>query len=153
MRQATTEAPVPLLDLGLVHRQIADDLRRDFERVLASGQFILGAEHDAFERELAQACGVTEAVGLSSGTAAISIVLQALRIGAGDEVIVPAFTYFATASAVAQVGARPVFADVEPVRFGLEELKPGSLWASLTSPFDLLGNFYLRRDRAKETAT
>jgi dTDP-4-amino-4,6-dideoxygalactose transaminase len=120
MRQATTEAPVPLLDLGLVHRQIADDLRRDFERVLASGQFILGAEHDAFERELAQACGVTQAVGLSSGTAAISIVLQALRIGAGDEVIVPAFTYFATASAVAQVGARPVFADVEPVRFGLD---------------------------------
>ncbi|HEY6221749.1 MAG TPA: aminotransferase class I/II-fold pyridoxal phosphate-dependent enzyme, partial [Candidatus Eisenbacteria bacterium] len=120
MRQATTEAPVPLLDLGLVHRQIADDLRRDFERVLASGQFILGAEHDAFERELAQACGVTHAVGLSSGTAAISIVLQAMGIEPGDEVIVPAFTYFATASAVAQVGARPVFADVEPVRFGLD---------------------------------
>ena len=120
MRQATTEAPIPLLDLGFVHRQIADDLRRDFERVLASGQFILGAEHDAFERELAQACGVAHAVGLSSGTAAISIVLQALGIETGDEVIVPAFTYFATASAVVQVGARPIFADVEPVRFGLD---------------------------------
>lgn len=120
MRQATTDAPVPLLDLGFVHRQLADNLRRDFERVLASGQFILGAEHDAFERELAQACGVTHAVGLSSGTAAISIVLQALGIQSGDEVIVPAFTYFATASAVAQLGARPVFADVEPIRFGLD---------------------------------
>jgi dTDP-4-amino-4,6-dideoxygalactose transaminase len=120
MRQATTEAPVPLLDLGFVHRQLADDLRRDFERVLASGQFILGAEHDAFERELAQACGVTHAVGLSSGTAAISLVLQALGIQPGDEVIVPAFTYFATASAVAQLGARPIFADVEPIRFGLD---------------------------------
>jgi dTDP-4-amino-4,6-dideoxygalactose transaminase len=120
MRQATTEAPVPLLDLGFVHRQLADDLRQDFERVLASGQFILGAEHDAFERELAQACGVTHSVGLSSGTAAISIVLQALGIEPGDEVIVPAFTYFATASAVAQLGARPIFADVEPIRFGLD---------------------------------
>ena len=120
MKQATTEAPVPLVDLGLVHRQLAEELRRDFERVLASGQFILGAEHDAFERELAQASGVAYAVGLSSGTAAISIVLQALGIQPGDEVIVPAFTYFATAGAVAQIGARPVFADVEPVRFGLD---------------------------------
>jgi len=120
MKQATTEAPVPLVDLGLVHRQLAEELRRDFERVLASGQFILGAEHDAFERELAQACGVAHAVGLSSGTAAISIVLQALGIQPGDEVIVPAFTYFATAGAVAQIGARPVFADVEPIRFGLD---------------------------------
>jgi len=120
MKQATTEAPIPLLDLGIVHRQLGEELRRDFERVLSSGQFILGAEHDAFERELAQACGVTHAVGLSSGTAAISIVLQALGIQPGDEVIVPAFTYFATASAVAQIGARPVFADVEPIRFGLD---------------------------------
>ncbi len=111
---------MPLLDLGIVHRQLEEELKRDFERVLASGQFILGAEHDAFERELGQACGVTHAVGLSSGTAAISIVLQALGIQPGDEVIVPAFTYFATASAVAQVGARPVFADVEPIRFGLD---------------------------------
>ena len=130
MKQAMTEAPVPLLDLGIVHRQLAEELRRDFERVLASGQFILGAEHDAFERELGQACGVTHAVGLSSGTAAISIVLQALGIQPGDEVIVPAFTYFATASAVAQVGARPVFADVEPIRFGLD---PSSVEARVGS--------------------
>jgi len=120
LSRATAEAPVPLLDLGLVHRALAAELRADFERVLASGQFILGAEHDAFERELAAACGVKHAIGIASGTAAISIGLSALGVGPGDEVIVPAFTYFATASAVAHIGAVPVFADVEPVRFGLE---------------------------------
>lgn len=120
MSKAAVAPPVPLLDLGRVHRSIAEDLKRDFERVLASGQFILGPEHDAFERELAEACGVRHAVGLSSGTSAITLAVQALGIGADDEVILPAFTYHATASAVAQAGARPVFADVEPVRFGLD---------------------------------
>lgn len=120
MSRATAEAPIPLLDLGVIHRALADELRADFERVLASGQFILGAEHDAFERELAATCGVAHAVGISSGTAAISIGLSALGLGPGDEVIVPAFTYFATASAVVHIGAVPVFADVEPARFGLE---------------------------------
>ena len=116
----TQAAPVPLLDLGLAHRAIAGELKRDFERVLSSGQFILGAEHDAFERELAAAAGLTHAVGLSSGTSAITLALQALGVGPGDEVILPAFTYFATASAVAHAGATPVFADVEPRRFGLD---------------------------------
>ena len=120
MSKTVAAAPVPLLDLSRVHRSIAGELKQDFERVLASGQFILGPEHDAFERELANACGVRHAVGLSSGTSAITLAVQALGIGAGDEVILPAFTYHATASAVAQVGARPVFADVEPVRFGLD---------------------------------
>jgi dTDP-4-amino-4,6-dideoxygalactose transaminase len=116
----TKAVPVPLLDLGLAHRAIADELKRDFERVLSSGQFILGAEHDAFERELAEATGLTHAIGLSSGTSAITLALQALGVGPGDEVILPAFTYFATASAVAHAGATPVFADVEPRRFGLD---------------------------------
>jgi dTDP-4-amino-4,6-dideoxygalactose transaminase len=113
-------ATVPLLDLSVAHREIADELKRDFERVLASGQFILGAEHDAFERELAAACGLRHAIGLSSGTSAITLAIQALGVEPGDEVILPAFTYFATASAVAHAGARPVFADVEPRRFGLD---------------------------------
>jgi dTDP-4-amino-4,6-dideoxygalactose transaminase len=118
MSRVLTE-PVPLLDLGALHGPIAAELLRDFERVLSSGQFILGAEHDAFERDLAEASGLSHAVGVSSGTSAITLVLQALGVGPGDEVIVPAFTYFATASAVVQAGARPIFADVEPVRFGL----------------------------------
>lgn len=120
MKPIAVEAPVPLLDLGWVHRALSAELKRDFERVLESGQFILGPEHDAFERELAQASGSKHAIGLSSGTAAITVVLQALGLEPGDEVIVPAFTYFATASAVAHAGARPVFADVEPGRFGLD---------------------------------
>ena len=120
MTRSTVAAPVPLLDLKGLHESIREELRADFERVLASGQFILGPEHDAFERELAAASGVRFAIGLSSGTEAITLALQALGIGPGDEVIVPAFTYFATASAVVHAGARPVFADVEPTRFGLD---------------------------------
>jgi dTDP-4-amino-4,6-dideoxygalactose transaminase len=120
MTRATAAPPVPLLDLKGLHESIREELRADFDRVLSTGQFILGPEHDAFERELAAACGVRFAVGISSGTEAITLALQALGIGAGDEVLVPAFTYFATASAVVHAGARPVFADVEPERFGLD---------------------------------
>ena len=129
MNASTTDRPIPLLDLAALHRPLADELRQAFDRVLTSGQFILGAEHDAFERELAAACGAKHAVGVSSGTAAISVGLQALGVGQGDEVVVPAFTYFATASAVIHSGARPVFADVEPVRFGID---PERLEAAIT---------------------
>jgi dTDP-4-amino-4,6-dideoxygalactose transaminase len=122
-------ATVPLLDLSRAHAPLGAELARDFERVLASGQFILGAEHDAFEKELAAACGARHAIGVSSGTSAISIALGALGVEAGDEVVVPAFTYFASASAVIQAGARPVFADVEPRRFGLD---PDAMEAAIT---------------------
>ncbi len=130
MKASTTDQPIPLLNLAALHEPIAAELRDVFARVLASGQFILGAEHDAFERELAVASGVKHAVGLSSGTAAIAVGLQALGVGPGDDVVVPAFTYFATASAVVHAGARPVFADVEPVRYGFD---PGSLEAAITA--------------------
>jgi dTDP-4-amino-4,6-dideoxygalactose transaminase len=123
------DRPIPILDLSRIHAPLAAELARDFERVLASGQFILGAEHDAFERELAAATGARHAIGVSSGTSAISIGLAALGVGPGDEVVVPAFTYFATASAVVQTGARPVFADVEPRRFGLA---PDAMEAAIT---------------------
>ncbi len=116
-------SPVPLLDLGAVHGPLAEDLIQDFERVLRSGQFILGPEHDAFEKELAQSCGVEHAIGVASGTAALSIALLALGLDPGDEVIVPAFTYFASASSVTSLGARPVFVDVEPERMGLDPEK------------------------------
>jgi dTDP-4-amino-4,6-dideoxygalactose transaminase len=123
-------SPVPLLDLGAVHGPLAEELIGDFERVLRSGQFILGPEHDAFEKELASACEVTHAIGAASGTAALSIALTALGVEPGDEVIVPAFTYFATASAVTAIGARPVFVDVEPERLGLD---PEKTEAAITS--------------------
>ncbi len=120
---------VPLLDLGEIHGPLHDELVRDFERVLRSNQFILGPELEAFERELAGACGVTNAVGLASGTAALAVGLLALGVEPGDEVVVPAFTYFASASSVTGIGARPVFVDVEPVRFGLD---PAKLEAAIT---------------------
>ncbi len=130
MTPATTpDTRVPLLDLSEVHGPLHDELLRDFERVLRSSQFILGPELEAFERELAAACGVEHAVGLASGTAALSVGLQALGVGPGDEVVVPAFTYFASASSVTGIGARPVFVDVEPGRFGLD---PARLEAALT---------------------
>jgi len=127
--KTSLEPPIPLLDLGAVHGPLAEELLEDFERVLRSGQFILGPEHDAFERELALASGVKHAIGVASGTAALSIALLALGLEPGDEVIVPAFTYFASASAVTSLGARPVFVDVEPDRLGLD---PALVEAALT---------------------
>ncbi len=118
--KTSIEPPIPLLDLGLVHGPLADELARDFARVLRSGQFILGPEHDAFEKEMAEASRVKHAVGLASGTAALSIALLALGLKQGDEVIVPAFTYFASASAVTSIGGAPRFVDVEPDRLGLD---------------------------------
>jgi len=118
--KTSLEPPIPLLDLGAMHGPLADELVADFQRVLRSGQFILGPEHDAFERELGAASGVTHAIGLASGTAALSIALLALGLKPGDEVIVPAFTYFASASAVTSIGGVPRFVDVEPDRLGLD---------------------------------
>jgi len=127
--KTSLEPPIPLLDLGAVHGPLAEELRGDFERVLRSGQFILGPEHDAFERELAEASGVRHAIGVASGTAALSLALLALGLEPGDEVIVPAFTYFASASAVTSLGARPVFVDVESERLGLD---PALVEAAIT---------------------
>lgn len=131
MNRATAAPParVPLLDLSEAHGPLQGALLRDFERVLQSGQFILGPELEAFETELAAYSGVQHAVGLASGTAALSVALQALGVGPGDEVIVPAFTYFASASSVTSIGAKPVFVDVEPERLGLD---PERLEAALT---------------------
>lgn len=127
--KTSLETPIPLLDLGAVHGPLAEELTRDFARVLRSGQFILGPEHDAFEKELAEASRVKHAVGLSSGTAALSIALLALGLEPGDEVIVPAFTYFASASAVTSIGGVPRFVDVEPGRLGLD---PARVEAAIT---------------------
>ncbi len=127
--KTSLDPPVPLLDLSAVHGPLGEELLQDFERVLRSGQFILGPEHDAFEKELAAACGVTHAIGVASGTAALSIALLTLGLEPGDEVIVPAFTYFASASAVTSLGGRPVFVDVEPERLGLD---PGKVEAAIT---------------------
>ncbi len=111
--------PVPLLDLKRQNLPLEADLKAAFERVLRSGAYILGPDHAEFERECARFLGVKHALGVSSGTDAISLGLMALDIGPGDEVLVPSFTFFATAGCVARLGATPVFVDVCPACFNL----------------------------------
>lgn len=104
---------VPFVDFGAVHATMADDLRAAFERVLASGTFVGGDEVARFEHQLAAHLGVRHAVGVGSGTAALQLALVAAGIGPGDEVVIPANTFFATAEAVVAAGASPVLADVD----------------------------------------
>jgi dTDP-4-amino-4,6-dideoxygalactose transaminase len=110
----TTGAAVEFLDLGQTHARLADELELAWKSVLASGRFVGGPEVDAFEAEFARYCGVDGCVGVANGTDALELVLAALGIGAGDEVILPANTFVATAEAVCAVGARPRFVDVRP---------------------------------------
>jgi len=110
---------VPVLDLQPELAEVGPGLEEAFRRVVASGHFILGPEVEAFEREVAAYLGVKHAVGLNSGTDALVIGLRALGVGPGDEVVVPAFSFFATAEGVNVVGATPVFADIEPATFNL----------------------------------
>jgi dTDP-4-amino-4,6-dideoxygalactose transaminase len=112
--------PVPLLDLTRQNLALEAGLKAAFERVLRSGHYILGPELAALEADLARFIGVKHALGVSSGTDALLLALMALGIGPGDEVLVPAFTFFATAGCVSRVGATPVFVDVCPVCFNID---------------------------------
>ncbi len=109
----TQMAQIPFVALGRQHQAIADDLRAAFDRVLEADAFILGSEVEAFEQEFADYCDVAHCVGINSGTAALTLALIAAGIGSGDEVIVPAHTFIASALAVVHAGATPVFCDVE----------------------------------------
>lgn len=108
-----TLAPVPFMSLERHHLPIAEELRRAFDEVLADGGFVLGGEVAEFEREFASYCGVEHCVGVGSGTAALTLALIASGVGRGDEVIVPAHTFIASALAVVHAGAVPVFCDVQ----------------------------------------
>jgi dTDP-4-amino-4,6-dideoxygalactose transaminase len=109
---ATEHEIVRFAALDLQHAPIAERLRDAFDRVLGSSAYILGSEVEAFEHEFAEYCGVKQCVGVSSGTSALTLMLRAYNIGPGDEVIVPAHTFIASALAVAHVGATPVLCDV-----------------------------------------
>jgi dTDP-4-amino-4,6-dideoxygalactose transaminase len=111
---------IPMLDLRAQFDSIASEIRAAVEEVLTAQQFVLGPQGDALEREIAAACGVRHGIGVASGTEALELGLHACGVKAGDEVIVPAFTFIATGSAVSALGARPVFADVEPATFNLD---------------------------------
>jgi len=108
---------VPLFDPTRQHETLRAPLEEAFRRVLASGQYILGREVEAFEAEMADWLGVAGSVGVSSGTDALLVSLLAAGIGPGDEVLVPAFTFFASASCIRRVGAEPVFVDICPACF------------------------------------
>ncbi|GAC1537601.1 MAG: DegT/DnrJ/EryC1/StrS family aminotransferase [Polyangiales bacterium] len=105
---------VPFVDLTRANQPIEAELEAAFRRVMRSGRFVLGEEVEAFEAECARYLGVKHAVGVSSGTDALIVALMALGVGAGDEVICPAYSFVATAEAIVRVGATPVFVDVEP---------------------------------------
>ena len=113
-------AKIPMVDLEQQTQELLPELERAVLGVLRSGRFILGPNVEAFEREAADFLGVRFAVGVGSGTDALVLGLRALGIGPGHEVIVPSFTFFATAEAVSLVGATPVFAEIDPVTFCID---------------------------------
>jgi dTDP-4-amino-4,6-dideoxygalactose transaminase len=105
---------VPLFDSATPLEPLRAQLLEAVERVLEGGRFILGPEVEAFESEFAQHLGTRHAIGVANGTDALTIALRAMGVGPGDEVIVPSFTFYATAEAVPHAGATPVYADIDP---------------------------------------
>jgi dTDP-4-amino-4,6-dideoxygalactose transaminase len=121
---------IPFVDLQAQYRAIKLEVDEAIGRVMESAAFILGREVEAFEAAFAEYLGARFCVGVSSGTAAIQLAVTACRIGAGDEVIVPANTFFATAEAVSTAGATPVFVDADPVSYTIDVNK---IEAAITS--------------------
>jgi dTDP-4-amino-4,6-dideoxygalactose transaminase len=110
---------VPQMDLAAQYRAIGGEIRDAVAMVLASQQFVLGREGAALEQEIAALCGVRHGIGVASGTDALILALRAVGVRAGDEVVLPPFTFVATGSAVSALGARPVFADIDRATFNL----------------------------------
>src|SRR5918999_2610527 len=134
--------PVPLLDLRAQHAAIRDDVVRAMMEVVDSQLFILGEPVERLEAEVAELSHTRYAIGCASGTDALLLPLRALDIGRGDEVITTPFTFFATAGTIHNVGATPVFVDIDPATFNIN---PAAVRAAVTPrtraviPVDLFG--------------
>jgi UDP-2-acetamido-2-deoxy-ribo-hexuluronate aminotransferase len=143
------DSNIPLFDLQRQRARLEVDIKARMDAVLAHGQFILGPEVDLFEKRLADFAGVDHVIAVSSGRDALMIALMAMGVGAGDAVFLPAFTFAATAGAVASIGASPVFVDVDAATFNLDSVdleraieevrKTGALKPRAIMPVDLFG--------------
>ncbi|HEY3307941.1 MAG TPA: DegT/DnrJ/EryC1/StrS family aminotransferase [Desulfuromonadaceae bacterium] len=125
----TTTAGIPFLDLGAINNNHREALEAAFRRVLDNGWFIMGRELEAFEAEFAAYCGTRHCIGVGNGLEALHLILRAMGIGAGDEVIVPANTYIATWLAVSYAGAAPVPVEPNPTTFNID---PALIEAAIT---------------------
>jgi dTDP-4-amino-4,6-dideoxygalactose transaminase len=121
---------IPLVDVKSQYEPLIPELEARFRDVLESAAFIRGPHYKAFETEAAAYLGVERAIGVANGTDALVLVLDALGIGPGDEVICPAYTFYATAESIARRGATPVFADIDPTTLNVE---PGDVAAKITA--------------------
>jgi len=127
---AAVQVRVPFLDLKAQYASIKDEVDEALRAVLESANFVGGKWVERFEDEFARYVGAKYAVGVGSGTAALELAFKAARLGPGDEVIVPANSFFATAEAATNIGAKVVFADVDPATFHLD---PRSVEKAITS--------------------
>lgn len=111
---------IPHVDVKAQYAPLIPELKEAFARTLESGRLIFGPEVESFEREAAEFLGTEQALGVANGTDALVLVLDAMEIGPGDEVICPSFTFYATAEAIARRGATPVFAEIDPVTLNVD---------------------------------
>ena len=133
---------VKLLDLQAQYAPIREEIRRAVDEVLDTQSLVLGPHVEKFEKNLSEYCGAKHAIGVSSGSDALLCSLMALGIKAGDEVICPTFTFFATAGAIARLGAKIVFADIDPATFNIDTKNLAKLFTTKTKaiiPVDLFG--------------